>query len=203
MRVRKRSGARLCGLVLCGMLGLVVTGCGRTGISTAIQSVPPTATSSHTLGDDPCTSAADPTILTKLSTDGIPVPDGASVIEKGFASADGNGRGQSIDYETIGACTKASAPSDVRAFYAVRMPAGGGNRTRRSPIRASSARRVAVRTAGPRRSHLTSSTSHSKVSRARRTGQRSRYRSPPTSQAMATERRLLLCSGAQPHLRGS
>jgi hypothetical protein len=107
------------------MLGLLVTGCGRTGISTAIQSVPPTATSSHTLGGDPCTSAADPTILTKLSTDGIPLPEGASVVEKGFASADGNGRGQSIDYETIGACTKASAPSDVRAFYAARMPAAG------------------------------------------------------------------------------
>lgn len=140
MRMRKRSRTRLDSLVLCGLLGLVITACGRTGSavtspqpsaptmasnSTATVPAPPTATSSLTLGADPCTSASDPTILLKLNTDGIPVPEGASVVEKGFAAADGMGQGQSIDYEKIGACAKASAPGDVQAFYAAQMPAAG------------------------------------------------------------------------------
>lgn len=118
----------------------MVTACGRTGAavtspppsaptmasnSTTTVPAPPTATSSLTVGADPCTSASDPTRMLKLNTNGIPVPEGASVVEKGFAAADGNGLGQSIGYEKLGACAKASAPGDVQAFYAAQMPAAG------------------------------------------------------------------------------
>lgn len=126
---RGPRAAWLCMLSLAVALGLAAcASAAATPSATPSQPVDATATvagppTPTPYGAHPCSATANVYIANLMRDMAIPTPPNAIISDQGARKWRLNDR--TIIYEWVGACSPASTPTALRAFYAARMPAEG------------------------------------------------------------------------------